>query len=103
MVVLTHGTNVFTSDERFSVRINLEFSLKYYSYSHFFCEFQSAEENGIWSLVIKKVGHSDAGFYECQTNNEVKRSVTVKLEIKGTRLSSAKRGYFCDQSRELNV
>ena len=46
--------------------------------------FQAKEENGIWSLVIRKVGHNDAGTYECQTNSEIKGSVNVKLDIKGT-------------------
>ena len=45
--------------------------------------FQALEENGIWSLVIRKVGHDDAGIYECQTNSEVKGSVTVVLDIEG--------------------
>ena len=45
--------------------------------------FQAVEENGIWSLVIRRVGHSDAGNYECQTNSEIKGSVTVNLDIKG--------------------
>jgi hypothetical protein len=47
--------------------------------------FQATEENGIWSLVIRKVGHNDQGNYECQTNSEIKGSVTVKLDIKGTK------------------
>lgn len=45
--------------------------------------FQALEENGIWSLVIRKVGHDDAGIYECQTNSEIKGSVTVVLDIEG--------------------
>lgn len=63
VVVLTHGTTVFTSDERV----------------------MAVEENGIWSLVIRRVGHSDAGNYECQTNSEIKGSVTVNLDIKETK------------------
>lgn len=63
VVVLTHGKLVFTSDERVTAH----------------------EDNGIWSLEIRKVGHEDAGIYECQTNSEVKESVTVDLQIMETR------------------
>jgi hypothetical protein len=48
-----------------------------------FFSFQAAFSDGIWSLEIKKVGHDDAGFYECQTNTEVKTSVAVNLNIMG--------------------
>ena len=51
--------------------------------------FQAVEENGIWSLVITRVGHSDAGNYECQTNSEIKGSVTVNLDIKGINRNNA--------------
>ena len=45
--------------------------------------FQTSFHDGIWTLEIKKVGHDDAGNYECQTNTEVKTSVTVQLNIMG--------------------
>ena len=39
--------------------------------------------DGIWTLEIRKVGHDDGGTYECQTNTEVKTSVSVQLNIMG--------------------
>ena len=45
--------------------------------------FQVSENEGIWSLEIQKVGHSDQGVYECQTNREVKTSVSIKLNVMG--------------------
>ena len=42
-----------------------------------------SETEGIWSLEITKVGHSDQGIYECQTNSEVKTSVAIKLNVMG--------------------
>jgi hypothetical protein len=61
VVVLTHGHLVFTSDSRVKV----------------------SSHDGVWGLHIAKVGHEDAGVYECQTNSEVKRSATVALATTG--------------------
>ena len=59
-----------------------EYVLKYCVYSSWYW-FQVTSSNGVWGLSIAKVGHSDAGSYECQTNSEVKNSVQVKLNVKG--------------------
>ena len=45
----------------------------------------SSSKDGIWGLRIAKVGHEDAGVYECQTNSEVKGSVKVNLNVVGKR------------------
>ena len=45
-----------------------------------------SESEGIWALEIQKVGHSDEGIYECQTNTEVKASVAIKLEVMGKKI-----------------
>ena len=45
-----------------------------------------SEEKGIWALEIQKVGHSDEGIYECQTNTEVKASVAIRLDVMGKNL-----------------
>ena len=42
-----------------------------------------SEAKGIWALEIQKVGHSDEGIYECQTNTEVKASVAIRLDVMG--------------------
>ena len=42
-----------------------------------------SEKDGIWALEIQKVGHADQGVYECQTNTEVKTSVSIKLNVMG--------------------
>ncbi len=41
------------------------------------------QSNGVWGVRIKRVGHEDAGVYECQTNSEVKGSVNVQLNVMG--------------------
>ena len=50
-----------------------------------FQPFQVSEKDGIWALEIQKVGHSDQGVYECQTNTEVKTSVPIQLHVMGMR------------------
>ncbi|TRY70331.1 hypothetical protein TCAL_09632, partial [Tigriopus californicus] len=62
VVVLTHGHSVFTTDNRVT----------------------ASSHNGVWALNIAKVGHADAGLYECQTNSEVKGSITIQLDIMET-------------------
>ena len=47
-----------------------------------FC-LKASLNDGIWTLEIRKVGHDDGGTYECQTNTEVKTSVSVQLNIMG--------------------
>jgi hypothetical protein len=49
---------------------------------------QASFNDGIWTLEIKKVGHDDGGVYECQTNTEIKTSVSVQLNIMGKILKS---------------
>ena len=43
----------------------------------------SSDDDGVWGLRIVKVGHRDAGVYECQTNSEVKSSTDITLNVKG--------------------
>ena len=47
--------------------------------------FQVTQEDGVWGLHISKVGHEDAGLYECQTNSEVKDSIAINVSIMGKR------------------
>ena len=94
VVVLSHGNLVFTSDERvkvtqsFTIQFNYNFSLSddMFESNHYLIKsvyFQVSEKDGIWSLEIQKVGHSDQGVYECQTNTEVKTSVPIQLHVMG--------------------
>lgn len=53
---------------------------------------QVGNRDGVWSLNISKVGHEDAGLYACQTNDDERGSVTVKLNIMGEEDSHANQG-----------
>merc|ERR1712106_761803 len=64
VVILSHGTTVFTSDSRFSVH--------HYS------------DLGVWELRIRLVALNDAGLYECQGNSSPKKQSSVKLAVEDT-------------------
>jgi len=64
VVILSHGTVVFTSDARFSV---------HYS-----------PDSGVWELRIRLVSLSDSGQYECQGNSSPKQEISVQLSVEDT-------------------
>ncbi|XP_023335299.1 protein turtle homolog A [Eurytemora carolleeae] len=64
LVILSHGSTVFTSDSRVQV---------------------SKHGTGVWELRLGLVGGEDAGRYQCQTNTEPKGDWTVNLVVQETR------------------
>jgi len=77
VVILSHGTTVFTSDNRFSVHHH--------------------SGSGLWELRIRLVALSDQGKYRCQGNSEppaLEREVVLSVEDTVAKIKGPKHRYI---------